>query len=161
MDPRKLLYFVSIVEHGSLKKAAKQLHVSQPALSTSMDRLEASLGNKLLVRSATGVVPMPIGELIFSHARLIKDEIELARIQIHNRDNKRKSVLTIGVLPSLASSVIPVALSNWSREHPTTRIRIVEKVQVDLLIGLLRGEFDLIVGMTAYRLCGLTAGKTG
>lgn len=127
-----------------------------PALAgMNYPRLEA---NQLIrvVADPAALLTMPK-----AHARLIKDEIELARIQIHNRDNKRKSVLTIGVLPSLASSVIPVALSNWSREHPTTRIRIVEKVQVDLLIGLLRGEFDLIVGMTAYRLCGLTAGKTG
>lgn len=158
MDPRKLLYFVSIVEQGSLKKAAGQLKVSQPALSTSMDRLEASLGIKLLERSAKGVAPTPIGELIFSHARLIKDEIEFARSWIEKKDLKRKGMLTIGVLPSLGNSVVPLGLARWRADHATTHIRVIEKVQVDLLIGLLRGEFDFIIGMTEYydMLDGLT-----
>src|SRR5690242_9905306 len=79
MDPRKLLYFVAVVEQGSLKKAAKLLHVSQPALSTSMRRLEGSLGFRLLQRSSRGVVTTPMGELVFSHAKLVADEIDLAR----------------------------------------------------------------------------------
>jgi DNA-binding transcriptional LysR family regulator len=49
MDPRKLIYLASIVEHGSFKKAAKSLDISQPALSTSMDRLEQSVGCSCLI----------------------------------------------------------------------------------------------------------------
>ena len=150
MDPKKLLYFVSIVEEGSLKKAAVQLGVSQPALSTSMDRLEASLGIKLLDRGPSGVSPTPIGELIFSHARRIKDEVERAQFQIANQGQRQKRSLTAGLLPSLASSILPHAISAWRREHPSIRLRIVEKVQVNLLIGLLRSELDLIIGMTEY-----------
>lgn len=41
IDPKKLVYFAAIVEHGSFKRAAKSLGLSQPALSMSMDRLEA------------------------------------------------------------------------------------------------------------------------
>jgi DNA-binding transcriptional LysR family regulator len=78
MDPKKLLYFASIIENGSFKKAAKQLSISQPALSTSMDRLEHSLGYQLLERSPTGVTPTPLGELLYAHARLIREELELA-----------------------------------------------------------------------------------
>ena len=50
MDPRKLLYLATIIEQGSLAKAAKQLAVSQPALSKSMDRLESEFGVRLLER---------------------------------------------------------------------------------------------------------------
>ena len=57
MDPRKLLYLASVIEHGSFKKAAKHLNISQPALSTSMDRLEESLGSKLLNRGPAGITP--------------------------------------------------------------------------------------------------------
>ena len=68
MDPRKLVYLASVIEQGSLKKAAEQLQVSQPALSTSMHRLETSLGVKLLQRGPTGMVPTPSGELLY-HTR--------------------------------------------------------------------------------------------
>ncbi|MGO8077917.1 LysR family transcriptional regulator, partial [Rhizobium leguminosarum] len=48
IDPKKLLYFAAVIEQGSLNRAARKLSVSQPALSTSMDRLEAELGMQLL-----------------------------------------------------------------------------------------------------------------
>ncbi len=115
-----------------------------------MDRLETSLGIKLLERSAKGVTPTPMGELIFSHARLIKNEIELARSQVKRRGQKENGVLTFGVLPSLASSIVPRALASWRVDHPTSRVRIVEKVQIELLISLLRGDVDLFIGMTEY-----------
>jgi len=53
MDSRKLLYLATVVEQGSLNKAAKRLGVSQPALSKAMDRLEDGLGVKLLDRGQT------------------------------------------------------------------------------------------------------------
>ena len=61
MDPRKLLYLASVIEHGSLKRAAKHLLISQPALSASMDRLEESVGGKLLERGPTGITPTVLG----------------------------------------------------------------------------------------------------
>jgi DNA-binding transcriptional LysR family regulator len=148
MDPRKLLYLASVIEQGSFKKAATHLLISQPALSTSMDRLEASLGVKLLERGPTGVTPTPFGELIYSHARLIRDEIDLAVKQIQPSDENGRHVITFGTLPSLASSVVPLALCKWRQSHPKPLLRVVEKVQVELLIGLLRRELDFIIGMT-------------
>ena len=64
MDPRKLLYLATVIEQGSLAKAAKHLAVSQPALSKSMDRLESELGIKLLNRAPTGITPTTAGELL-------------------------------------------------------------------------------------------------
>lgn len=149
MDPRKLLYLVTIIEQGSLAKAAKLLAVSQPALSKSMDRLERELGIKLLERGSTGIVPTKSGELVYSHARLIREEMELAKTRICESEGHAR-VLTVGTLPSLASSVIPLAVSRWKEQHPHVLLRVVEKVQVELLLGLLRCEFDFIVGQTEF-----------
>ena len=148
MDPRKLLYLASVIEQGSLKKAAEQLHVSQPALSTSMDRLETSLGVKLLERGPTGVIPTLSGELLYSHAILIRDEIGVAERQIRNSDDEGGRSITFGTLPSLASNVVPLGLCKWRKDHPATLLRVVENVQVELLIGLLRMELDFIIGKT-------------
>jgi LysR family transcriptional regulator of gallate degradation len=148
MDPRKLLYFATVVEQGSLAKAAKQLSVSQPALSKSMARLESELGMKLLTRGPSGITTTLVGEFIYSHARLIKDEIEVAEKSL--RGHKRPRLLTVGTLPSLASSVVPLAVSRWRAENTGVLLRVVERIQVDLLLGLLRSEFDFIIGQTEY-----------
>jgi DNA-binding transcriptional LysR family regulator len=149
MDPRKLLYLATIIEWGSLAKAAKQLAVSQPALSKSMDRLEADLGVKLLERGATGVTPTKSGELVYAHARSMREEMALAQ-RCSGRDPVRSNVLTLATLPSLASSVIALAVARWRASHPGGLLRVVEKVQIELLVGLQRGDFDFVVGQTEF-----------
>jgi len=148
MDPRKLLYLVSIVEHGSFKKAAKQLRISQPALSTSMDRLELSLGGKLLERSPAGVTPTRLGELLYAHARLIRDELQLAERRINGAESRNDTTLAFGTLPSLAACVVPRAVCQWRTAHPTVMLRVIEKIQLELLLSLIRGELDFIIAQT-------------
>ncbi|MEK8028604.1 LysR family transcriptional regulator [Pseudaquabacterium rugosum] len=147
-DPRKLLYLATVIEEGSLIKAARLLGISQPALSKSMDRLEAGLGVRLLHRSALGVKPTAMGELFYSHARLIRDETRLAHSRAQGADGP--GTLTVGTLPSIASGVMPQAVAAWRERHPAIRIRVIEKVQIELLLGLLRCELDVIVGQTEF-----------
>lgn len=149
MDPRKLLYLATIIEQGSLAKAAKQLAVSQPALSKSMDRLESEFGVRLLERGPAGVTPTKPGELVYAHARLIREEMNLAKA-CSERDDARANVVTIATLPSLASNVIPLSVARWREAHPNVLLRVVEKVQIELLVGLQRGEFDFVVGQTEF-----------
>ena len=150
MDSRKLLYLAMVVEQGSLNKAAKCLDVSQPALSKSMDRLESGLGVKLIERGPTGITATAFGELLCSHARLIKEELEFAETRIQNAGKSRARVMTVGTLPSLAASAVPLAVSRWRERHPRILLRVVARVQVELLFGLLRGDFDFIIAQTEF-----------
>jgi DNA-binding transcriptional LysR family regulator len=150
MDSRKLLYFATVVEQGSLKKAAKCLAVSQPALSKSMDRLESGLGVKLIERGPTGITATAFGELLCSHAILIKEELQFAEARIQNAGKSRARVMALGILPSLATSVVPLAVSRWRERHPRILLRVIEKLQVELLFGLLRGDFDFIIAQTEF-----------
>ncbi|MEM5316452.1 LysR family transcriptional regulator [Paraburkholderia sp. JHI869] len=149
MDPRKLLYMVTAIEEGSFSKAAKKLAISQPALTKSMDRLESDLGMKLLCRAPTGIVPTPLGELVYSHARHIRDEIGLAEMRLRS-DSAPTNVVTIGTLPSLASRVLPLAVARWREHAPDVMLRVVERRQIDLLLGLFRREFDFIIARTEF-----------
>lgn len=150
LDSRKLLYFATIVEQGSLKKAAKCLNLSQPALSKSMDRLEIGLGVKLIERGPTGIRATAFGDLLCSHARLIKEELEFAKARMQNAGKSRARTITVGTLPSLAASVVPLAVSRWRERNRRIVLRVIERIQVELLLGLLRGDFDFIVAQTEF-----------
>ncbi|WP_234838022.1 LysR family transcriptional regulator [Sinorhizobium meliloti] len=78
IDPKKLLYLATIIEHGSLKRAARSLNATQPALSSSLSRLESELGIRPFERTPKGVIPTDLGEILHCHARLIRDEIGLS-----------------------------------------------------------------------------------
>jgi DNA-binding transcriptional LysR family regulator len=150
MDSKKLLYFLSVVESGSFNKAAKKLEISQPALSTSMDRLEIDIGQRLLDRSPTGVLPTQAGEVLLAHARLIRDELALAKNRLMVVPPKNEDSLVFGTLPSLATNVIPKAVCEWRTNHPKSTLRIVEKIQFELLLSLMRGEVEFIIAQTEY-----------
>ena len=148
IDPKKLLYFASVIEHGSLNRAAKALAVSQPALSTSMDRLEAAMGMQLLDRGPMGIVPTSYGEILYCHARLIREEVELAKRDLLNAREGKVESIRFGSLPSMAGSIIPMALGRWRLLHPLGDLQVVENAQFDLLTGLLRRDFDFVIGFT-------------
>jgi DNA-binding transcriptional LysR family regulator len=148
IDPKKLLYFAAVIEHGSLNRAAKLLQVSQPALSTSMDRLEAELGMRLLERGPRGIVATRNGDILYCHARLIREEIQLAERDLLNASDSRNESIRIGSLPSLASRIVPMALRKWRETHQDGHLEIVENAQFDLLTGLLRRDFDFVIGFT-------------
>jgi DNA-binding transcriptional LysR family regulator len=66
---RELAAFVAIAEEGGLSAASRRLHISQPALSQTVNGLERELGMKLLVRSSTGVQPTEAGMAFLAEAR--------------------------------------------------------------------------------------------
>lgn len=148
IDPRKLLYLAAIIDHGSLKGAARAVKVTQPGLSRSIKRLETELGVKVFERNSKGVVPTVSGEILYCHARLIRDEIGLAERDLLNTWDDVPVAIRVGSLPSLASSIIPLALKRWELVNPDRELEVVESPQIDLLVGLLRREFDFVIGFT-------------
>jgi DNA-binding transcriptional LysR family regulator len=148
IDPKKLLYFAAVIEQGSLNRAAKLLQVSQPALSTSMDRLEAEVGMQLLQRGPKGIVTTRSGDILYCHARLVREEIALAERELLNSLDEHTESIKIGSLPSLASKIIPMALSKWRESHREGHLQVIENAQIDLLIGLMRRDFDFVIGYT-------------
>ena len=75
MELRQLRYFVAIVDHGSLSRAALVLHVAQPALTQQIHQLEEELGAQLLHRSAQGVLATDAGKIFYEHAQAILKQV--------------------------------------------------------------------------------------
>ena len=113
-----------------------------------MDRLEEEVGVQLLLRGPTGVQTTLAGDIVYFHASIVRDEIQTMRRTLENGVETRSDSLRIGCLPSLSSSVIPRALDQWRTTFPDHGLRVVERVQIDLLSTLLRREIDVAFGVT-------------
>lgn len=76
MDLRKLRYFTVVYEELNLSKAAKRCFISQPSLSSAIQQLENKLECKLFIRHAKGVSPTRAGEILYSQAHKVMNEIK-------------------------------------------------------------------------------------
>jgi len=145
MDSRQLLHIAAIVECGSLTKAAKSLHMTQPALSKAVEKLEAELKHKIFERGPRGVLPTTFGRMLYAHARSIRSELDLTVEEIHKFPQEDFTTLTIGTLPTLAGSIVATAIGRWRSRYPNGVIRLIEKVSSELIAGLIRAEYDFVV----------------
>ena len=81
LEIRHLRVVCAVAEAGSLTRAAAALRLSQPGLSAQLQRIELALGGRLFARSATGVVPTPLGEVVLARARAVLPAMnDLARV---------------------------------------------------------------------------------
>ena len=80
LELQQLRQVIALAEHGSFVRAAAALHISQPALSRSIQNLEQRFGSELFLRSSGGVVPTDVGRLYLERARdLLRMADELDR----------------------------------------------------------------------------------
>src|ERR1700752_1712254 len=100
MELRQLRYFVSVVEHGSMGKAALELGIVTSALSQQISRLESELATRLLQRTSGGVVPPAAGIAFWRQAQLALRHVDDAALAA------RQARLTGHVSVGLATSMI-------------------------------------------------------
>jgi LysR family transcriptional regulator, regulator of abg operon len=137
--------FIAVVDAGSIRGAARQLDMSQPALTRAMQQLEEELGVQLMDRSGRGVTPTAAGSAFLSRARVAEAELRKAAEEAKNTVGDSKQLLALGVSPVGASLLLPELAITLQRLHPKTRIRILETTP-SALLSLVRDEvMDLAV----------------
>jgi DNA-binding transcriptional LysR family regulator len=122
MEFRELSAFVAIAEEGGLSAAARRLHISQPALSQTVNALERELDVKLLVRSSTGVQPTEAGMTLLAEARAILARRDQAMVAMAEATTGTGTVIRLGVPLELDPAVLPGALARFAEKFPHTPV---------------------------------------
>lgn len=143
LDSRQLAAFLAIVDHGSLGRAAEALHITQPALSRTIKRLETQLGAALFERYSKGMAPSAIGRALLPHARLLQREAAHAEEEIRAMRGLAKGTIRVGAVGSVASLVLPLAIGRVLQRWPQLQVQVLEGVWDLLADALVRHEIDL------------------
>ncbi|WP_420409821.1 pca operon transcription factor PcaQ [Hoeflea sp.] len=142
---RHLDAFSAISRAGSLKTAAEQLHLTQPAISRTLKELEEIVGVTLMVRSRSGVKLTGEGEVFLQFAEQSTAALRSGLMSVRGVSGGGGH-LRIGALPSVASGLLPPAVLEFADRNPGTQIEVHEGPHYDLTSRLRWGELDLVIG---------------
>jgi DNA-binding transcriptional LysR family regulator len=146
-DLQQLQAFVTIVEAGSLGRAAALLNVTQPALSRTVKRLEDHVGAPLFERHSKGMQLTDFGQVLLPHATLLLRESEHATEEINAMRGLAKGTIRVGAVASLAGLALPQAIGNVLEKWPKLQVQMVEGVWDRLAEALVKHEIDLALGV--------------
>ncbi|MEW2505712.1 LysR family transcriptional regulator [Amycolatopsis sp. NPDC047767] len=144
LEIRHLELVVAIAEAGSLRRAAGRLHLTQPAVTTQLKRIEQFLGGPLFVRSAEGVLPTHTGtELVRDAQKVLHGFDALQRAARLNAQHEAGAPVRVGGIPAQQFSLLVNALTTMLPRREVTSRTIRE---TGALTALLRsGELDVAV----------------
>jgi len=138
--------FVAVAASGSFTRAADALHITQPALTVQIKQLEQSLNVPLFERTTRSVALTPAGRKLAAEFRDLLAAWDTLIANAHELAGTTTETLRIGCLPSLAGTILPDLISEFSAAHPNVEV-IVRDVVLERLLGILRsGEVDIAIG---------------
>ena len=144
MDERRLRYFLTVVDEGSVTRAAQRLRVAQPSLSQSLRAFETELGVQLFHRVGRGLRLSTAGEALVGPARQIQRAIEEAHNAIGGVLQLRRGTIEIAALATLAVDPMADLIGRFRAQHPGVEIRVVEPESADRISALVRdGDCEL------------------
>ncbi len=157
MELRQLRYFVAIVDHGSLSRAARALHVAQPALTQQLRQLEDELKAQLLHRSAQGVLSTDAGKTFYEHAQAILKQVEDARYAVAQSADAPSGTVALGIPQSVSGALALPLLIAVRAAYPDISLQLTEELSGNLIEQLKSGRINLAVLFDDGQLSGFAS----
>lgn len=145
MELRQLRYYVAIVDHGALSRAAQVLHVAQPALTQQLRQLEEELGAQLLHRSAQGVLSTDAGKVFYEHAQAILKQVADAKSAVTQSAERPAGSVTLGLPHSISGALALPLLTAVRARYPEITLQLTEELTGNLAEQLKSGRVNLAV----------------
>ncbi len=138
-------YFVAIARHGTLTAAAREVGISQPALTTALRRLEAQLETTLFVRGRRGAELTASGRALLPHAERAIGAVETGLRAVREVEGLSRGEVRVAAGATVCTYVLPPVIASFRKKHPGIRFAVTESTQDEAMDALERGEVDLAV----------------
>ena len=139
--------FYAVARAGNISRAAKELFISQPAISKSISKLEESLGMALFIRNSRGVSLTAEGQVLFQHVEAAFEALERGENELKQIQNLHIGQLKIGVSNTLCKYILLPYLKGFIAQYPHVRI-LIESQDTARTISMLEQQ-KLDIGLIA------------
>jgi len=136
----RIFYYVA--KYKNLTQAAEVLLSNQPNVSRTIKLMEHEFGCKLIVRSSHGISLTPEGELLYSHVKIVVEQIQLAENEIMRSSAFQKGVVTIGASETALRMLLLPVLNGFKKTYPGIRIRILNHLTAQALHSVSNERVD-------------------
>lgn len=145
MNLQQLEYISALDKHRHFGRAAESCNVSQPTLSTMVQKLEEELGVKLFERSRASVTPTNIGLRVIKQAEEILHQMILLGDIIQNESSSVGGTLNISVIPTIAPYLIPLLAPVLSSKLPDLKVVFHEYITTESIAALKNHTIDVAI----------------
>lgn len=147
MKDHQLKALVQVADAGSIRAAARAMHLSQSALTKALRELEEDVGAELLTRSYKGVVFTPAGQALLVRARLALATLEKAREEVRLLRGGAGARIAVALTPLVAATVLPRVLAEFRRIQPDAALSLEEGLLTNVVPGITEGRLDFAVAL--------------
>ncbi len=151
----QLEYIVAVDKYRHFAKAAAECFVTQPSLSTQIQKLEEELGVKIFDRNKQPVLPTDAGKEIIEQAHKILAEASYLNDIVDIKKGRLSGELRLGIIPTLAPYVLPLFIQSFTKKYPEIRL-IITEYTTDIIVAKLReGRIDAGILVTPLQEHGI------
>lgn len=140
----QLIYFTTTVKHNSITKAAEELYVTQPTISTSIKQLEQEFHTTLFVRNNNTLKLTDSGEFFYHEAKKLLSSIDALKSHMDDYLSGNK-ILKIGIPPMIGTFLFPKIFKEFSNLHKDIKLVTTEIGSIALIKALKNNEVNLAI----------------
>ena len=137
--------FYAVAKHKHMTKASEELHISQPAISQSIKKLEDQLGGTLFLRSNKGMELTEEGKMFYEYVKGALELINNAENEFTSFKDLSKGEVKIGCSTTLTKLVLINALKDFHLDYPNININITNDLTSNLINNLKLGKLDFVI----------------
>lgn len=148
MTITQLTYVLAIAEHKNFTKAAEKCFVTQPTLSTQIQKLEDELDVLIFDRSKKPIELTEVGRKIVYQARNIVNESERIQDIVDQQKGFIGGEFRIGIIPTVMPTLLPMFLKAFIKKYPKVKLRIEELTTEEIIFRIKEGHLDAAIAAT-------------
>lgn len=137
--------FYVVAKNKHMTKASEELHISQPAISQSIKKLEEQLGGTLFLRSNKGIELTEEGKMFYEYVKGALELINSAENEFTSFKDLSKGEIKIGCSTTLTKLILLDAIKEFHLKYPNVNIIITNGLTTDLINDLKLGKLDFII----------------
>ena len=158
---RQLAAVLAVAEHRSFVAAAAELHMSQPALTRTIKRVEDVLGVRLFERTTRSVRPPQAGREFIAVAQRITNDLKITARSMRELSDQQRGQVIITAIMSVANGVLPGAIAAYRRQRPGIEIHIRDGIHGSVIEDVKSGAADFGINYLQDIPSGLTSKRLG